>query len=82
MIAGVGLDPLDSFVRRSMADALNEAIKALPALQRKVIEAQVFGARTFAELAEATGESIDTLKARKRYGVKTLSRVLRQWIVD
>jgi len=82
VIAGVGLDPLDAYVRRCMVDALNEAMKSLPAPQRKVVEAQVFGGKTFAELSEATGESIDTLKARKRYAVKTLSRALRNWIGD
>lgn len=82
VISQIGLDPLDTYVRKCMVEALNEALKLLPEAQRKVIEAQVFGGTTFAELAETTGESIDTLKARKRYGVKNLSRTLRQWISD
>ena len=80
VIAGVGLDPLDSYVRECMLDALNQALKALPDKQRKVMEAQVFGGRTFSELSELTGENIDTLKARKRYAVKNLSRALKGWI--
>lgn len=82
VISGVGLDPLDSYVRSCMTGALNDAMKALPMEQRKVIEAQVFGGKTFARLAEETGESIDTLKARKRYAVKNLSRALKHWIND
>jgi RNA polymerase sigma factor (sigma-70 family) len=82
VIAGIGLDPLDAFVRNCMIDAMNDAMKSLPSPQRKVIEAQVFGGKSFARLAEETGESIDTLKARKRYAVRTLSRALRQWIID
>jgi len=82
VIAGVGLDPLDAYVRRCMVEALDEAIKSLPVDQRKVVEAQVFGGKTFAELAKSTGESIDTLKARKRYAVKNLSRTLKHWIGD
>lgn len=82
VIAGVGLDPLDAYVRRCMVEALDEAIKSLPVDQRKVVEAQVFGGKTFAELAELTGENIDTLKARKRYAVKNLSRTLKHWIND
>jgi DNA-directed RNA polymerase specialized sigma24 family protein len=66
IISGVGLDPQDSFVRESLMDALNDALRALPAAQRKVVEAQVFGGMTFREIADATGESIDTLTARKR----------------
>lgn len=82
VIAGVGLDPLDNYVRDCMVEALDEALKTLPVDQRKVVEAQVFGAMTFSDLAEVTGESIDTLKARKRYAVKNLSRTLRHWIGD
>lgn len=82
VIAGVGLDPLDGYVRQCMLEALDEAMKSLPVDQRKVVEAQVFGGKTFAELAKSTGESMDTLKARKRYAVKNLSRALKHWIND
>ena len=82
VIADVGLDPQDAFVRESLMDALNDAILALPEEQRQVIEAQVFGELTFREIAEATGESIDTLTARKRYAIRNLSRALRQWIEE
>jgi DNA-directed RNA polymerase specialized sigma24 family protein len=63
-------------------DALNDALRALPSAQRKVVEAQVFGGMTFREIADATGESIDTLTARKRYALRNLARALRQWIED
>jgi RNA polymerase sigma factor (sigma-70 family) len=82
IIAGVGLDPQDSFIRESLIDALNDALRALPAAQRKVLETQVFGGLTFREIAAATGESIDTLTARKRYAVRSLSRALRHWIEE
>ena len=42
----------------------------------------MFGGLTFRELAEATGESIDTLMARKRYALRNLSRALRHWIEE
>ena len=82
IICGVGLDPQDGFVRDSLMDALNDALRALPAAQRRVVEAQVFGGLTFREMAEATGESIDTLTARKRYALRSLSRALRHWIEE
>ena len=82
VIADVGLDPQDAYVRESLMDALNDAIHALPAEQRQVVEAQVFGDLTFREIAQATGESIDTLTARKRYAIKNLSRALRLWIEE
>jgi DNA-directed RNA polymerase specialized sigma24 family protein len=70
----------DGFVRASLADALNDALRALPSAQRKVVEAQVFGGLTFREIAQASGESIDTLTARKRYALRSLSKALRNWI--
>ncbi len=80
IISGIGLNPLDSFVQDNLVDALNSALKALPSLQRKVIEGQVFGGLTFKELSQSTGESIDTLTARKRYAIRKLSKALRHWI--
>jgi len=80
IIAGAGLNPLDGYVQDCLMDALNDAMRALPAEQRRVVEAQVFGGLTFREIAEATGESIDTLTARKRYALRNLSRALRHWI--
>jgi DNA-directed RNA polymerase specialized sigma24 family protein len=82
IIAGTGLNPLDGFVRDCLVDALNDALHVLPASQRRVVEAQVFGGLTFREIAEATGESIDTLTARKRYALRSLSRALRHWIEE
>jgi RNA polymerase sigma factor (sigma-70 family) len=80
IIAGAGLDPQDGFVRESLVDAVNDAMRALPPAQRKVVEAQVFGGMSFRQIAEVTGESIDTLTARKRYALRNLSRALRHWI--
>jgi RNA polymerase sigma factor (sigma-70 family) len=80
IIAGAGLDPQDGFVRESLVDAVNDALRVLPPAQRKVVEAQVFGGMSFRQIAEATGESIDTLTARKRYALRNLSRALRHWI--
>jgi RNA polymerase sigma factor (sigma-70 family) len=82
IIVATGLDPLDDFVRSSLAEALDDALRALPAAQRRVLEAQVFGGQTFREIAEATGESIDTLTARKRYALRNLARSLRRWIEE
>jgi len=80
IISAVGLDPHDALVRDSLVEALNDALRALPAAQRRVVEAQVFGGLSFREIAEATGESIDTLTSRKRYALRSLSRALRHWI--
>ncbi len=39
IISATGLDPLNDYVRSSMADALDDAMRALPAAQRRVVEA-------------------------------------------
>jgi RNA polymerase sigma factor (sigma-70 family) len=80
IIEGAGLDPHEAYVRECLLDAVNDAMRVLPAAQRRVVEAQVFGGMTFRELAAASGESIDTLTARKRYALRSLSRALRHWI--
>jgi RNA polymerase sigma factor (sigma-70 family) len=80
IIDGAGLDPLDGFVRESLVDALHDALRSLPREQRWVVEAQVFRGLSFREIAQATGESIDTLTARKRYAIRRLSQALRHWI--
>jgi RNA polymerase sigma factor (sigma-70 family) len=82
IISGIGLDPQDAFVRDSLTEALNDALRALPMNQRRVVEAQVFGGQTFREIAETTGESIDTLMARKRYAIRNLTQALRHWIEE
>lgn len=45
VISGVGLNPLDRYVRQCMTEALDDAIKLLPIKQRQVIESQVFGGK-------------------------------------
>jgi RNA polymerase sigma factor (sigma-70 family) len=82
IIAATGLDPAENFEREELCAALNDAIAALPRNQRAVIEAQVFEGRTFRQIAEQTGLSIDTLTARKGYAVKKITRALRDWFED
>src|SRR4030042_5829767 len=79
IISSTGLDPADEVVRDALSSALSEAIAALPVDQRAVIEAQVFDGLTFQELAEKTGESINTLTTRKKLALKKLAVALRGW---
>jgi DNA-directed RNA polymerase specialized sigma24 family protein len=46
----------------------------LPADQRAVFVAPEFEGRTFKEMAQETGVSINTLLARKRYAVRYLRK--------
>lgn len=80
--AEAGLDAQDQLERNEMLAALEVAIDALPAPQREVIRAQALGGIGFKELAEATGVSMDTLMARKRYAMRKLAAALEYWMDD
>ena len=80
--AEAGLDPQDQLLRNEMRAALDVAIEALPAPQREVIRAQALGEVAFKDLAKATGVSIDTLMARKRYAIRKLAAALEYWMDD
>ena len=57
------------FARNLLFDALEEALEELPAHQREVFLAHESEGRSFKELAEETGVSVNTLLSRKRYAV-------------
>lgn len=69
-------------LRQALVDALETALDELPAEQRDVFLWHELEGRTFAEMAAATGVSINTLLARKRYAVRRLRARLRDLIDD
>jgi RNA polymerase sigma-70 factor (ECF subfamily) len=56
--------------------ALEAAIGALPADQREVLHLHVYEGRTFQEIADLAGESINTIASRYRYAVAKLKAML------
>lgn len=52
--------------------ALEQGIRALPPDQREVIHLKVFEGRSFQEIADMTGESINTIASRYRYAMQKL----------
>lgn len=82
IIDGVCLNPLDEYVQDTVIDALYSAIAALPKKQRDVIRYQVFENKTFREISDETGISINTLTARKRAAVSALRVSLRRWMEE
>ena len=69
--------PEAAYARRVLLDELQAALDELPAEQRFVFVAHELQGRTFRELAEETGVSINTLLSRKRYAVLQLRRRLQ-----
>lgn len=62
--------------QREQADAMQTALSQLPSAQREVIVLKVWGELTFAQIAQALDESINTIASRYRYGVEALRRYL------
>jgi len=71
-----GIDLEQEVIRGEVLEALLESLEELPPEQRDVFLQQAVEGRTFRELAEESGVSINTLLARKRYAVQALRRRL------
>ena len=56
--------------------ALEQALRALPPEQREVVHLHVYEGLTFQEVANATGESINTISARYRYALEKMRKKL------
>jgi len=69
--------PDAAYARSVLLDELELAIDELPDEQREVFVAHELEGRSFKELAEETGTSINTLLSRKRYAVRHLRKRLQ-----
>jgi RNA polymerase sigma factor (sigma-70 family) len=69
--------PEAAYARRVLADELAEALNELPSEQRDVFIAHELEGLSFKEIAERTGDSVNTLLSRKRYAVLHLRRRLK-----
>ncbi|HSQ24277.1 MAG TPA: sigma-70 family RNA polymerase sigma factor [Pyrinomonadaceae bacterium] len=66
------------YARNVLLEELELAINELPLEQREVFVAHEFEGRSFKEMAAATGTSMNTLLARKRYAVLHLRKRLQE----
>ena len=64
--------------RQLLLEALEEAIGELPREQRDVFIAHELDGKSFKELSEATGVSVNTLLSRKHYAVLPLREALQR----
>ena len=65
------------YARRVLLEEVDAALEELPEEQREVFIAQEMEGKTFRQLADETGLSINTLLARKRYAILHLRRRLQ-----
>src|SRR6266478_82826 len=69
--------PEAAYARSVLLEELDAALEDLPQEQRDVFVAHEIEGRSFKELSEATGVSVNTLLSRKRYAVLQLRRRLQ-----
>jgi RNA polymerase sigma factor (sigma-70 family) len=66
------------YARGVMLEAMEEALDELPEQQREVFVAHELMGRSFKELEEETGRSVNTLLSQKRYAVLQLRKRLQE----
>lgn len=71
-------DSWDAQTREYVDAEIIRCVEKLPEKQQYVFIQNVVEERSFREIAEETGESINTLLARKRYAVQTLRQELHE----
>jgi len=76
--SGPADDPAYAFWRSLFWSELGDALEELPEEQRNVFVAHELEGLTFKEIAERTGEPINTLLSRKRYAVLFLRERLQE----
>ena len=69
--------PEAAYARTVLLEAFEDALDELPEDQREVFVAHEVAGKSFRELADETGLSINTLLSRKRYAVLHLRRRLQ-----
>ena len=62
--------------QRERAEIVSEAMRGLPEEQREVVTLHLWGGLTFAQIAQMTGVSINTVAGRYRYALAALQRKL------
>ncbi|MFP4364759.1 MAG: RNA polymerase sigma factor [Spirochaetia bacterium] len=77
LLADQGFTVEQEYLRQEITEALFESLDELPEKQRDVFLLQAVEGYTFSQIAEFTGESINTLTARKRYAVQFLRKRLK-----
>jgi RNA polymerase sigma factor (sigma-70 family) len=74
--------PESALLREAIWDEISEALAELPADQREIFIQNEIEERSFRELADETGVSINTLLSRKRYAILTLRKRLQRFYDD
>jgi RNA polymerase sigma factor (sigma-70 family) len=82
ILPDLGNTPEDSMLRDVIWDAIMEALDELPAEQREIFIQNEMEEKSFREIAEMSGVSINTLLSRKRYAILALRKKLQRLYDD
>lgn len=82
ILPDLGNTPEDSFFRDLIWDSILEALDELPAEQREIFIQNEMEEKSFREISEKTGVSINTLLSRKRYAILALRKRLQRLYED
>jgi RNA polymerase sigma factor (sigma-70 family) len=77
-----GNSPDAVLLREAIWDEIMEALEELPAEQRAIFIQNEIEERSFREISEETGVSINTLLSRKRYAIMALRKRLQKFYED
>lgn len=78
ILPDLGNTPEDTYFREVIWDAIADALDELPEDQREIFILNEMEDRSFREISEDTGISINTLLSRKRYAILSLRKKLQQ----
>jgi RNA polymerase sigma factor (sigma-70 family) len=74
--------PEATLLREAIWDEVTDALAELPADQREIFILNELEEKSFREIAEETGVSINTLLSRKRYAIMALRKRLQNFYDD
>lgn len=74
--------PESTLLREAIWDEITDALEELPADQREIFILNEIEEKSFREIAEETGVSINTLLSRKRYAIIALRKRLQSFYND
>jgi RNA polymerase sigma factor (sigma-70 family) len=77
ILPDLGNTPEDSYLREMIWEAIMDALDELPADQRLIFIQNEIEEKSFREISEQTGISINTLLSRKRYAILSLRKKLQ-----
>jgi RNA polymerase sigma factor (sigma-70 family) len=82
ILPDLGNTPESALLREAIWDEIMIALDELPPDQRQIFIQNEMEERSFREIAEETGVSINTLLSRKRYAILTLRKRLQKFYDD